>query len=99
MNSEATSDEGSPRRFRSLPAWAQGPATTILHSARRPERNAGAVTPPIYQTSTFHFPAANSEIGRGAEPYIYTRYENPSQEAAAETVRMLEGGEAARVFG
>jgi methionine-gamma-lyase len=89
----------SPRRFRPLPPWSQGLATRSLHAARRPERNAGAVTGPIYQTSTFHYPAANSEIGREGEPYIYTRYENPSQEAAAETIRALEGGEAARVFG
>jgi cystathionine beta-lyase/cystathionine gamma-synthase len=30
--------------------------------------------------------------------YLYSRHENPSQEAAAELVRDLEGGEAARVF-
>ncbi|MCI4363439.1 MAG: aminotransferase class I/II-fold pyridoxal phosphate-dependent enzyme [Thermoplasmata archaeon] len=99
MSPSEEEKEIPPRRFRSLPAWARGPATTSLHAARRPERNAGAVTPPIYQTSTFHFPAANSELGSTAEPYIYTRYENPSQEAAAETIRALEGGEAARVFG
>jgi methionine-gamma-lyase len=88
----------SPRRFRPLPEWARGPATVALHGARRPERNAGAVVPPIYQTSTFRYPGTYSELGAGGPPYLYTRYENPTQEVAAELVRALEGGGSARVY-
>lgn len=69
-----------------------------LHAGRRPERNAGAVVAPIYQTSTFRYPGGYSELGTGGPPYLYTRYENPSQELAAELVRALEGGGAARVY-
>ncbi|MCI4342236.1 MAG: aminotransferase class I/II-fold pyridoxal phosphate-dependent enzyme [Thermoplasmata archaeon] len=89
----------SPRPFRPLPPWAQGPATIALHGARRPERNAGAVVHPIYQTSTFRFPGPYSELGIEGPPYLYTRHDNPTQEVAAETVRLLEGGESARVYG
>jgi cystathionine beta-lyase/cystathionine gamma-synthase len=81
--------------FRELPEWT-GIATRLIHGARLPELNAGAVVPPIYQSSTFHFPTAHSEA---SQTYLYTRQENPSQEVPAELLRNLEGAEAARVFG
>jgi cystathionine gamma-synthase len=83
--------------FNPLPEWA-GVATRLVHGARRPELNAGAVVPPIYQTSTFHFPAAHSESAAGGRVYLYTRLENPSLEGPAETIRQLEGGGDARLF-
>jgi cystathionine beta-lyase/cystathionine gamma-synthase len=87
------------RKFDPLPEWA-GLATRLSAGARRPELNAGAVALPIYQTSTYHYPAAVSESARGAGGlYLYTRHENPTQEAAAELLRDAEGAEAARVFG
>jgi cystathionine gamma-synthase len=70
-----------------------------VHAARRPERNAGAVVPPIYQTSTFHFPERYSDARGTGRTYLYTRHDNPTQEVAAEGVRVLEGAAAARVFG
>ncbi len=70
-----------------------------MHGAKRPERNAGAVVPPIYQTSTFHYPAEFSDAAADGAVPLYTRTENPTQEVPAELVRRLEGGEAARVFG
>lgn len=87
-----------PGPFAPLPEWA-GPTTRLVHGARRPERNAGAVVPPIYQTSTFRYPSEYSEAEGPGGAYLYTRYENPTQEVAAELVRDLEGGGAARVFG
>ncbi len=86
------------RKLPELPEWA-GPATRLVHAGRRPDFNAGSVVPPIYATSTFRYPAENSESASGGNLYEYTRYENPTQEVAAETIRELEGGEAARVFG
>jgi cystathionine beta-lyase/cystathionine gamma-synthase len=83
--------------FRPLPEWA-GPATRLVHADRRPDRNAGAIAPPIYQSSTFHFPAEHSPSARDGGVYLYTRHENPTQEAAAEIVRDLEGAAAARAF-
>jgi methionine-gamma-lyase len=84
--------------FEPLPAWS-GVTTSLVHGARRPERNAGAVVPPIYQTSTFHFPESFSDAGPAGKIYQYTRGTNPNQEVAAELVRRLEGAEGARVFG
>jgi cystathionine gamma-synthase len=86
---------GAP--FDPLPEWA-GVATRLVHGTRRPEWNSGAVVGPIYQTSTFHFPAAHSEsVGRGGL-YLYSRLENPTLEGPTETIRRLEGGEEARLF-
>ena len=95
-----TDPPAQPRRrgrFEELPPWA-GPSTRLVHGARRPEYNAGAVVPPIYQTSTFHWPADRSESAERGEAYLYTRIRNPSVEVPAEIVRLLEGGEAARLF-
>jgi cystathionine beta-lyase/cystathionine gamma-synthase len=74
------------------------PGTFLQHGARRPERNAGAVVPPLYQTSTYHYPAAFSEAAGSGEVHLYTRMDNPTVEVAAELVRGLEGGEGARLF-
>jgi cystathionine gamma-synthase len=84
--------------FDPLPEWS-GVATRLVHGARRPELNAGAVVTPIYQTSTFHFPAPHSEAADQGKVYLYTRLQNPTTEAAAEILRELEGGEEARLFG
>lgn len=96
-----TADPPRPRkdapRFDPLPEWI-GPSTAAVHGARRPERNAGAVVPPIYQTTNFHFPAEFSEVSDPRDTRLYTRYSNPSQEVPAELLRSLEGAEAARVF-
>jgi cystathionine beta-lyase/cystathionine gamma-synthase len=83
--------------FEPMPEWA-GPATRLVHGTRRPELNAGAVVPPIYQTSTFHFPAAHSESAGHGGVFLYTRLENPTLEGPTETIRQLERGEEARLF-
>ena len=88
----------SRRGFHPLPPWV-GPSTSLVHGARRPDLNAGAVVPPIYQTTTFHYPREFSDASDGLRPYLYTRNENPTLEVAAEIVRSLEGAEDARVFG
>jgi len=94
-------DGPRPRRrsdaFDPLPPWV-GPATTAIHGARRPERNAGATTPPIFQTSNFRYPAEFSDAPDADSTRIYTRYTNPTNEVAAELIRRLEGAEAAAVF-
>jgi cystathionine beta-lyase/cystathionine gamma-synthase len=98
MGETVPAPELPPRRpFRPLPEWA-GAETRLVHGAERPERNAGAIVPPIYQTSTYRYPAEFSEARDGGGVYQYTRHENPSQEVAAELLRGLEGAEAARVF-
>lgn len=59
------------------------------------ENEFGAVTPPIYQTSTFHFKNADhgARIFKGEEDgFIYTRMRNPTVEAMENAVAVLEGG-------
>jgi len=85
-------------RFDPVPEWV-GPSTRLLHGARRPEYNAGAVVPPIYQSTTFHFPASFSESSDRGGTYLYSRLANPTVEVPTEILRQLEGGESARLFG
>ncbi|MCI4350428.1 MAG: aminotransferase class I/II-fold pyridoxal phosphate-dependent enzyme [Thermoplasmata archaeon] len=84
-------------RFDALPPWI-GLGTRLIHAGRRPELNAGAVVPPIYQTSTYHYPPPFSEAAAGGDVHLYTRTDNPTHEVAEELIRQAEGGEAARVF-
>jgi methionine-gamma-lyase len=85
-------------RFEPLPEWV-GPSTRAVHAGRRPDANAGAVVYPIYQTSTYRFPAEYSEARDAGDVHLYTRLDNPTQDVAAELLRALEGAGAARVFG
>ncbi len=74
-----------------------GFATRQIHVGK-PKNAAGALTTPIYQTSTFEFESVE-EGGRrfaGQEAgYIYSRLSNPTVNAVEEKVAALEGAEAA----
>ena len=83
--------------FEPLPEGV-GPGTIAVHGARRRDLNAGSVVPPVYQTSTFHYPVDFSDASSEGQLYLYTRHENPTQQVAQEIVRQLEGAEGARVF-
>ncbi len=85
-------------RFDPVPEWV-GPSTRLVHGARRPEYNAGAVVPPIYHSTTYHFPSGFSEAADRGGLYLYSRLANPTVEVPTELLRQLEGGEAARLFG
>ncbi|MCR5137358.1 MAG: methionine gamma-lyase [Oscillospiraceae bacterium] len=74
-----------------------GFATRQIHVGKH-QNSAGALTTPIYQTSTFEFDSVEQGGRRfaGQEPgFIYTRLSNPTTNAAEEKVASLEGGEAA----
>jgi cystathionine beta-lyase/cystathionine gamma-synthase len=95
----STGPSAPPRtKFSPLPEWV-GPSTRAVHAGNRDDTNAGAVVFPIYQTSTFHYPAEYSESRESGAVHMYTRLDNPTQEVAAELLRSLEGAEGARVFG
>jgi len=73
-----------------------GFATQAIHAGAM-KNEFGALTNPIYQTSTFIFDSAEQGGNRFAlqEPgYIYSRLGNPSNTQVEEKVAMLEGGEA-----
>lgn len=76
--------------------WRQ--STILVHGGDAPDLNAGSVVAPIYQTTTFRFPAQYSEAATGGKVHLYSRILNPNQTYAAEVIRRLEGAEAARVF-
>ena len=74
-----------------------GFATKQIHVGKH-ENSAGALTTPIYQTSTFEFESVEQGGRRfaGQEAgYIYTRLGNPTVTSVEEKVAALEGGEAA----
>ena len=52
----------------------------------------GAVTPPLYLSTTFTFPGYDQP-----GPYEYTRGGNPSRDMLADTLAKLEGGAGAVV--
>lgn len=77
-------------------------ATLCVHGAGGVDESTGAVSTPIYQSSTFAFKNAQqgADIFSGEqEGYVYTRIGNPTQAAFETEMAFLEGGEAALAFG
>ena len=70
-----------------------GFATDCIHAGQEPEPHTGAVTIPIYQTSTYVQP----ELGRH-KGYEYARTQNPTREALEANVAALERGKNGRCF-
>ena len=74
-----------------------GFGTKTIHGGRMKDTQYGALTMPIYQTSTFEFDCCEQGGRRFAgeeKGYIYTRLGNPSISAVENKVALLEGGEA-----
>jgi len=74
-----------------------GIETKLLH-ADRTQLDRGAVTPPIYQTSTFAFDDAEAMVHGATTPgyeSYYTRYGNPNHAQVERVLASIEGGEAA----
>jgi len=72
--------------------------TLCVHGTHYKDPLAGAVSFPIYQTSTFSFKKAKdlADAFEGKkEAYIYTRLGNPTISVLEEKMACLEGGEAA----
>jgi methionine-gamma-lyase len=75
-----------------------GFSTRAIHLGYDPATEKGALTPPIFMTSTYAFESAEagSEMFRGERPgYVYGRTRNPTQALLEERMASLEGGEAA----
>lgn len=68
--------------------------TLAIHAAADPDPVTGAISPPIYLSTTF-------EHGPGCEElngYTYIRDKNPTQDRLEEALSLLEGGEDALVY-
>ncbi|MBI4670444.1 MAG: cystathionine gamma-synthase [Chloroflexi bacterium] len=71
----------------SIPSDALGFETRAIHAGQDPEPASGAVTMPIYQTSTY----AQSAVGVH-KGYDYARTDNPTRTALQECLASLERG-------
>lgn len=74
-----------------------GFGTKAIHGGKMKDTQYGALTMPIYQTSTFEFDCCEQGGRRFAgeeKGYVYTRLGNPSISAVENKVALLEGGEA-----
>jgi cystathionine beta-lyase/cystathionine gamma-synthase len=72
----------------------RGFSTTCVHAGQHPEPLTGAVTVPIYATSTY----VQDELGKPRQGYEYARVTNPTRDRLQESLAAVEGGLAARVF-
>ena len=67
--------------------------TIAIHAGERPDVTFGAVSVPIYQTSTFVF----EDVGK-TRGYDYSRTANPTRKVLEDTIAQLEGGKAGFAF-
>ena len=67
--------------------------TIAIHAGERPDRAFGAISVPIYQTSTFAF----EDVGK-TRGYDYSRTANPTRKVLEDTIAQLEGGKAGFAF-
>ena len=71
-----------------------GFSTRTIHSGLMKNEQFGALTTPIYQTTTFEFKDTNQGMNRfkgTEEGYVYSRAKNPTVSALEEKVAALEG--------
>ena len=72
-----------------------GLGTKAIHAGNVKDAQYGALTTPIYQTSTFVFDSCEQGGRRFAGQeggYIYTRLGNPTVDAVEQKITALEGG-------
>ena len=69
--------------------------TLAVHAGAEPDPLTGAVTPPIYQTSTY----AQDGVGKPRDGYEYARSQNPTRERLERAIAALEGGTHGFAFG
>src|ERR1700758_394469 len=70
-----------------------GFATRAIHVGQEPDPSTGAVTVPIFATSTY----VQEEIGKH-KGYEYSRVSNPTRSRLETNLAALEGGNSAHVF-
>ena len=68
-------------------------ATRAIHDGQEPDPSTGAVSVPIYATSTY----VQDELGKH-RGYEYARVSNPTRDRLETNLASLEGGVASRVF-
>ncbi len=76
-----------------MPKNHLGFATTAIHVGQEPDPLTGAVSVPIYPTSTY----VQEEIGKH-KGYEYARVSNPTRDRLETNLAALEGGTSSKVF-
>lgn len=71
-----------------------GFSTRAIHDGQEPDPATGAVSVPIYATSTY----VQDELGKPRLGYEYARVSNPTRDRLEKNLASLEGGVASRVF-
>jgi len=74
------------------------PETAAVHGASDLEKKNGPVATPIYQTSTFEVTDNDEQERVTTTDRYYTRWGNPTNTVAEQTVAEIEGVDAARTF-
>ncbi len=75
--------------------------THVVHGGQHPDGQTGALSPPIYQTSTFVFRDADHGarlFKQEEEGHIYTRLSNPTIDLLSAKIALLESAEAGSIF-
>ncbi|HVN97475.1 MAG TPA: PLP-dependent aspartate aminotransferase family protein [Syntrophorhabdaceae bacterium] len=67
--------------------------TALIHAGVDQDKATGAVSAPVYQTSTFAHPSLGETTG-----FDYSRSENPTRRVLEKAIASLEGGERALAF-
>jgi cystathionine beta-lyase/cystathionine gamma-synthase len=83
----------APRRV-SYASKLMGFATTAIHAGNEPDEATGAVSVPIYQTSTY----AQDGLGMPRRGFEYARTQNPTRLAVERNVAALEGAKYGYAF-
>src|SRR5215510_9652681 len=73
--------------------YSMGFKTDAIHAGQEPDPSTGAVTVPIYQTSTYVQEGLGKHKG-----FEYARTQNPTRMALERNLAVLEGGVAAYAF-
>ncbi|GAB3487309.1 trans-sulfuration enzyme family protein [Nocardiopsis coralliicola] len=102
MGTEDTA-EGGPGQ-QNVPEWGVSSEDREICAAAwtGPGAEAGAVAPPVFQTSLFtkpDFATFAREQAAEHENFVYSRGTNPTVAFLEERLALLEGGEAAKCFG
>jgi len=71
-----------------------GFATRAIHAAQLPDPTTGAITLPIYQTTTYAQQAVGVNKG-----FTYSRTGNPTVQVLEDNMRIMEKGQGGACFG
>ncbi len=67
--------------------------TRAIHAGQKPDQQTGAITVPVYQTTTYEQDAVGQDRG-----YEYSRTGNPTRDALEVSIAALEGAQFGRAF-